>query len=82
MINCDYKMGELLTLIIMIKRDYKRKYDQDVEEANKAFRDAEEKNAEHLSYLYCKYAFLTLWDETKEEAENVKSLIKRKKNIK
>lgn len=81
MINCDYKMGELLTLIIMMKRDKCIKYDNEVVEAEKSFKNAAEKNEEHLSFLYCKYAFHTLRDETKEEAKGIKAFIKERTKI-
>lgn len=79
MINCFYKMGELLTLAIMIKRDRGVDYGDDLTLAKDAFEKAEKKNSNHLSYLYCKYGFLTLFEETKDRAAEVKDHIQRQK---
>lgn len=80
MINCYYKMGELLTLIIVMKKQNNINAVKEIEEAEQAFDRAEQMNADHLSYLYCKYAFLMLEENKREDAEKIKRKIEEQKS--
>ncbi len=54
-------------------------YKDDLSLAEAVLEKAEKKNSNHLSYLYCKYGFLTLLENTKDRAAAVKEHIQRQK---
>lgn len=76
MINVHYKMGELLTLSIVLIKHKNQNYNKEKNKAVISFNKARELNPNHLSYLYCRYAFSSLFpDEMKKEQEEIKDQI-------